>query len=255
MRSAIGSDKDRGSGALAPGFVVFRIGRARLYLSRTLAFHAPSILAHLRSPELSAARGAGNRGSGFPLELADGMELFLRFARRGGGPSWINRNLYFGFRPRPLAELATAVRALDLGAPVAQPVGAWIDWIAPGVYRGALLTRRIHGMTLWDFLRTDDDQHVRNLVIEEARRAIESMHQAGVFHADLNLHNLFVARAGETFSIVILDLDKARIYAHPLDPKLRRFNLERLARSARKLDRSGAIFDRALLAILAGAGP
>jgi 3-deoxy-D-manno-octulosonic acid kinase len=254
MRSAADSDQERGSSALAPGFVVFRVGRTRLYLNHALAFHAPSILTQLRSPELIERPGIGNRGSGFAFELSDGLELFVRLARRGGLLRRLNPSLYLGFRPRPLIELATAVRALDLGVPVAQPLGAWINWIAPGIYRGALLTRRIRGMTLWEFLRTDDDPHVRNLVIEEARRAIETMHQAGVFHADLNLHNLFVARAGETFSIVILDLDKARIYARPLHLKLRRFNLERLARSARKLDRTGAIFDPTTLAILTGPG-
>lgn len=252
MRTAADSEKEPGASALAPGFVVFRLGRARLYLSRVLAFHAQAILAQLRSPESKSRRGEGNRGGGFGFELSDGVELFVRFARRGGLMRWINRSLYFGFRPRPLQELAIAVRAIELGVPVAQPLGAWIDWAGPGMYRGAMLTRRVRGMTLWEFLRTDDDPYVRKHVLEEARRAIETMHQAGVFHDDLNLHNLFVARAGETFTIVILDLDKARIYAKALDARLRRFNLERLERSARKLDSSGAVLDAPALELLTG---
>ena len=49
---------------------------------------------------------------------------------------WINRSLYFGFRPRPLMELATAVRALELGVPVAQPLGAWIVSAIPTWHSG-----------------------------------------------------------------------------------------------------------------------
>jgi len=77
-----------------------------------------------------------------------------------------------------------------------------------------------------------------------------TMHDKGVFHADLNLHNLMVTQAGESFKVMILDLDKARIYDASLDPSLRSANARRLLRSTRKLDPAGRYFDASALSIL-----
>ena len=87
-----------------------------------------------------------------------------------------------------------------------------IETVAPGFYRSAFITRALNGMTLWEFLRADDDPVVRAHVVELARRAIDTMHDAGLLHADLNLHNLFVSNAGERMTAVILDLDKAQLF-------------------------------------------
>jgi len=76
------------------------------------------------------------------------------------------------------------------------------------------------------------------------------MHSKGLSHADLNLHNLLVTQAGESFTVRILDLDKSRLYDSALSPAMRRANLRRLARSARKLDPAGKYLDAAALSIL-----
>ena len=90
-------------------------------------------------------------------------------------------------------------------------------------------------MTLWEFLKTDDDPTVRSHVLGQARAAIDTMHKQGLFHADLNLHNLLVTQARESFTVIIIDLDKARLYDAPLPAAMRRANMARLMRSARKL--------------------
>jgi hypothetical protein len=110
-------------------------------------------------------------------------------------------------------------------------------------------------MTLWEFLSTDDDPLVRAHVLTQARHAIERIHQGGLFHADLNLHNLFVTHSGESFTVVILDLDKARLYPGPLPVRLRQDNFHRLLRSARKPDPAGRLLDAAGLDVLVGARP
>jgi aminoglycoside phosphotransferase (APT) family kinase protein len=61
------------------------------------------------------------------------------------------------------------------------------------------------------------------------------MHRAGVWHADLNLTNLLVAETGDP-DVTVLDFDRARLATGPLRARARRRNLERLARSLRKLD-------------------
>jgi len=76
------------------------------------------------------------------------------------------------------------------------------------------------------------------------------MHDAGVMHADLNLHNLFVGNSGERMTVVILDLDKAQLFNGAVPPAHRRANFARLARSARKLDPDSRYLDKKSRAIL-----
>jgi Lipopolysaccharide kinase (Kdo/WaaP) family len=136
------------------------------------------------------------------------------------------------------------------GIPVAEPMGAMIEWLSPVLYRGFFLTRALRGMTLWEFLKTDDDPTVRTHVLGQARAAIDTMHDKGLFHADLNLHNLLVTQARDSFSIVVIDLDKSRLFGAPLSPAMRHANASRLMRSARKLDPSGKFLDATALSIL-----
>ncbi|MGH7934269.1 MAG: lipopolysaccharide kinase InaA family protein [Candidatus Binataceae bacterium] len=198
----------------------------------------------------SAPAGAGNRNSGIVVRLDGGPDLFARRSRRGGLIRFLLSDIYFGARPRPVRELTVAAEAYRRGIPIAEPMGAMVNWVAPAAYRGAFLTRAMAGMTLWEFMHTDDDARVRAHVLEQARRAIDTMHRRGLFHADLNLHNLFVTQAGESFTIVIIDLDKARLFKVPLPARRRRLNFARLTRSARKLDPHGHYLDPHALAIL-----
>jgi len=61
-----------------------------------------------------------------------------------------------------------------------------------------------------------------------------------------------VTQERESFTVIIIDLDKARLYDAPLPAAMRRANAARLVRSARKLDPSGRFIDAAALAILQG---
>src|SRR5438445_8480061 len=192
-------------------FERFELRRRILYLRRDLARCAPAMFAMLR--RLAGAGGAGNRMGGFPVKLADGLELFARMNRRGGLAQLLSADIYLGVRARPIRELALAAEAWRRGIQVAEPIGAAVEWIAPIAYRGTFLTRALTGMTLWDFVRTDDDPYVRGHVLGHAREAIDKMHRLGLFHADLNLHNLFVTQSGESLAIAFLDLDKARLIA------------------------------------------
>jgi 3-deoxy-D-manno-octulosonic acid kinase len=177
-------------------------------------------------------------------------ELFVRRGRRGGLAHHLLSDLYFGPRPRPVQELAVAAQARRRGIPVAEPMGAMVEWVAPMVYRSFFITRAMPGMTLWEFIGTDDDPRVRIHVLEQARRTIDTMHQRGLFHADLNLHNLFVATGGNSFTVIVLDLDKAKLFDGPLSPALCRRNGARLLRSARKLDPHGRYLDSRAISIL-----
>ena len=233
-----------------PNFSTFRIGRRELVIHRDIAPQAAQILQKLAMLSSAVEAGAGNRRSAFRLSLEDGLELFARRSRRGGMIASILSDVYAGMTPRPLTELAVTIEAMRRGIPVAQPMGAMVEWIAPVLYRGFFLTRAVPGMTLWEFLKTDDDPTVRSHVLGQARGAIDTMHEKGLFHADLNLHNLLVTQVRESFTVIIIDLDKSRLFDAPVSSAMRRANAARLIRSARKLDPSGKILDAGALSIL-----
>jgi len=250
MSTAAASGRSRSPILPGPDFPHFGLGRRVLYIRRDLAPRVTQIFAALAQLDRTLRSGAGNRGSGFPLKLDDTAALFTRWGRRGGLMRFITPDLYFGVGARPLRELAIANEARLRGVPIAEPLGAVIETVAPGFYRSAFITRALSGMTLWEFLRADDDATVRAHVVELARRAVDTMHDAGVMHADLNLHNLFVSNSGERMTVVILDLDKAQLFNGAVPPARRRANFARLARSARKLDPESRYLDRKSRAIL-----
>jgi len=231
------------------GFTAFRINHSDVRLRDDLMASAPAIVARVNALWREKS-GAGNRAGGFRLAIDGAPDLFVRLARRGGAMRFITSDLHLGLYARAMRELGLTAEALRRGIPVVEPIGAIVNWLAPLVYRAAFISRAMRGMTLWEFLCADDDPTVRMHVLELARAAIETMHEKGLFHADLNLHNLFVTHARESFSIVILDLDKARMFPKPLGLRLRRANLARLARSARKLDPEGRRLDAAARRIL-----
>ena len=233
-----------------PNFSTFKIGRRELVIHRDIAPQAAQIMQKLGELTSAVEAGAGNRQSAHRMYLDGGLELFARRGRRGGLIASILNDVYVGMTPRPLNELAVTVEAMRRGIPVAEPMGAMVEWIGPALYRGVFLTRAVRGMTLWEFVKTDDDPTVRHHVLEQARTAIDIMHSKGLFHADLNLHNLLVTQARDSFTVIIIDLDKSRLFDAPLSVAMRHANAARVIRSARKLDPSGKFLDASALSIL-----
>jgi 3-deoxy-D-manno-octulosonic acid kinase len=234
-------------------FRTFSTGRRVLVLHRDIARFADTIAARLNEFAHVSAAGAGNRAGAFRLNVGGAPQMFARRAKRGGLIRFLLTDLYFGFDPRPLRELAVTVEARRRGIAVAEPMGAMVERAGFGVYRGFFLTRAVAGLTLWEFLQTDDDPIVRELVLRQVREAIDAMHERGLFHADLNLHNVMVANASESFAVRLLDLDKAQLESSALSIKRRRSNYARLMRSMRKLDPRGKLIDAAALKILGSA--
>jgi Lipopolysaccharide kinase (Kdo/WaaP) family len=238
---------------LGTDFRTFSVGRRVLVLHRDIARYAEAITRRLGEFTRASNTGTGNRAGAFRLNVGDAPEMFARRAKRGGLIRFLLTDLYFGFDPRPLRELAVTVEARRRGIAAAEPMGAMVERAGFGVYRGFFLTRALAGLTLWEFLQTDDDPIVRELVLHQVREAIDAMHERGLFHADLNLHNVMVENASESFAVKLLDLDKARLENGALSSTRRRSNYARLIRSARKLDPRGKFIDAAALRILSGA--
>lgn len=152
-----------------------------------------------------AIRGAGHgRGNTWFVEEG-GRRYALRHYLRGGLAARLStdRFLYTGeLASRPLREflLTAHLHALDLPVPV--PVGARMQRHGP-LYRGDLLTGMIpQARTLAERLS------VRSVPVDvwlDIGRTIARFHLQGVFHADLNAHNLLIDDAQRVW---LIDFDR-----------------------------------------------
>jgi len=230
------------------GFAPTSIGRNTMYLHRSISNHAEAISRH---PLLTGrAKGTGNRRSAVRLDIAGLPPMFARRSRRGGLMRFVVSDLYAGVMPRPFNELMVTAGAHQQGLPVVEPMGASVEKAGPMLYRGWFLTRAMEGRTLWNLLLSSGAQRIRRSALEQARAAIDRMHDGGLYHADLNFHNLFLCEGEQPPRVIVLDLDRARLYPAALTASLRRANFRRLARSARRLARAGAALTPAECAIL-----
>ena len=62
------------------------------------------------------------------------------------------------------------------------------------------------------------------------------MHREGVYHSDLNLKNILIRKKPDGVDGYIIDFDKAKLFLGKLPSVLAKKNLDRLLRSALKLD-------------------
>lgn len=171
---------------------------------------------------------AGGRG-GVAMIATPAGECVLRHYRRGGQVArlladrylWRGREHTRSFREfRLLAQIA----AMGLPGPV--PVAARVR--RRGLfYTADLITRRIAGArTLVECLALGQ----LDAELAAATGALVArFHRAGVWHADLNAHNVLVAPAG----LYLIDFDRGRLRA-PAEG-WRRANLQRLRRSLLKV--------------------
>lgn len=170
---------------------------------------------------------AGGRGSAWFVSTPAG-EAVLRHYRRGGRVAtllgdrywWSGEDATRSFREfRLLAELHRE------GLPVPRPLAARVQCSGPW-YRADLLIARIPQTdTLAQRLSGD----MAALPWEEVGMLVARFHRAGVFHADLNAHNLLLDSAGVLW---LIDFDRGERRA--FEPVWATRNLERLRRSLRK---------------------
>jgi hypothetical protein len=170
--------------------------------------------------------------------VGDGTTALVRGYRHGGVFRRWTGDLFFTWPPRPFQELAVTEEIRRRGVGTAEVLGAWIETAWGAFYRGCLMTRQLaDSRDLWAALGEGEGVGAaKEDLMRAAARSIRHMHRQGVYHRDLNLKNLLV-RAQETrVETFIIDFDKARLLPREVPRVLVRRNLDRLFRSARKLD-------------------
>ncbi|RDS86535.1 3-deoxy-D-manno-octulosonic acid kinase [Dyella psychrodurans] len=208
---------------------------------------SPQVDGEWFDPEYWRSRGAlsteaGGRG-GVAVVGTPAGECVLRHYRRGGMVAALmgDRYLWTGAdHTRCFAEfrLLQAVARLMLPAP--QVVAA--RYQRNGIhYRADLITRRIVGtQTLAQCIPA---QRLDAELAQEVGALVARFHRAGVWHADLNAHNVLVAAD----MLYLIDFDRGRL--RPPAQGWRMANLQRLRRSLFKVGAAAegeAAFDKAI---------
>jgi len=187
-------------------------------------------------PAALRARGwltgdAAGRGQALFFRHGD-TEYALRHYRRGGKLAALldDRYLYTGLdRTRAWREWRLLTRLTALGLPAPRPLAARVVIAAP-FYRADLITHRLMGMKpLSAMLRQTPLPYE---TWREIGRVIARFHAAGIWHADLNAHNVLLDSRG---AAALIDFDRARLRSPAV--RWRRANLARLQRSLHKLKR------------------
>lgn len=186
----------------------------------------------------------GRGGRGAP-QLVRGPfgEGVLRHYRRGGLIGrWIDdRYLFVGeSHVRCVREFHLLAELCRRGLPVPRPLLA--GWERAGFfYRADLLTLRIaDSRTLAECMRDGE----ATLAWRQVGATLARFHREGVFHADLNAHNILIDASGEVW---LIDFDRGRLRVPSQD--WQQANLRRLRRS---LDKLGGVREDSWQALLAG---
>lgn len=194
---------------------------------------APSVSHGWFDPAWWQAQGrlhgrGGGRGSVCFIDTPAGA-CVLRHYHRGGMVAAMlgDRYLWRGREStRSFAEFRLTTRLAALGLPVPLPVAA--RYHRRGMYYQAdLITRRIEaGETLAAQLAGSDVPATR---LQRIGAVIARFHAAGVWHADLNAHNIISTPARD----YLIDFDRGELRAPAAS--WQRGNLQRLRRSLLKL--------------------
>ncbi len=160
--------------------------------------------------------------------------VVLRQYLRGGWVAKFNRKRYFFTsveRSRPIREFLLVAGMYERGLPVPRPVAALCEFRG-FVSTGTILTARIpSARTLAELLQADNCHDVLTpQLFSQIGKCIHRFHAAGVWHADLNAHNILL---DSKFRVFLIDFDRARFT--PGRAIKGESNLKRLKRSLSKL--------------------
>lgn len=169
------------------------------------------------------------RGAAWFIDLSPERRYVLRSYRRGGMVGRLIEDWYLFTgtrRTRPAREIRLLERLEELDLPAPRPVAARYRRQGP-IYRADILTERLPDTR--PLSRALQDRALEQGTWRAIGRCIRSFHDCGVYHADLNAHNILLDDAGDVY---LIDFDRGDM-RRPGD--WQRTNLDRLKRSLDKL--------------------
>jgi 3-deoxy-D-manno-octulosonic acid kinase len=179
--------------------------------------------------KLAQPVSSGGRGSAWFIDTGNDP-LVLREYRRGGFVSRFAQTtyVYTGEESvRSVAEFRLLNQLERLGLPVPRAIAACYTKVFPFRYRASILIERLcDTVPLADVIRD-----LRQSDWSELGRTIRLFHDQGVRHADLNCFNVLVRDA----TFFLIDFDKGQLMAPDASHGWKRRNLERFARSLKKV--------------------
>ena len=191
----------------------------------------------------------GGRGHVYQVRLSDNDTGVIRRYQRGGFVRYFLKHTYWtgwNRQPRPLAEVVCTEVARQRQVATLEILGAQVEWLRFGLYRGVLISRLAEGFTnWWEWLQTQPPQQECQSVVRAVAREVAQLHVAGIDHADLNMTNVLVRFDTPSPSVLLIDFDRARIFPASLTKTRAERNLSRLQRSITKLDPLEQFFSRA----------
>ena len=174
------------------------------------------------------ASATGGRG-GVSIVRTDAGEAVLRHYRRGGMVANLlgDRYLWLGAdRTRSFREFRLLAHLMARGLPVPAPLAA--GFVRHGLrYSADLVTLRIpYALTLAEKVAAGA---LDTELAGQVGALVARFHREGVWHADLNAHNILVNPDG----LYLIDFDRGRLRAPHLS--WQQANLDRLRRSLLKV--------------------
>jgi 3-deoxy-D-manno-octulosonic acid kinase len=174
-----------------------------------------------------AARG---RGAAHFITLTGNLDGVLRHYRRGGWMARLTEDRYVWSgldRTRAWREWRLLRVMIEKQLPVPQPVAAHVrhhSWY----YTADIITRQI--ATAESLAVLLEKEEIRDELWRRLGNTIRRFHQQGIYHADLNAHNILM---DDKERFYLIDFDKGEQCAPA--PAWQRANIERLHRSLQKL--------------------
>jgi len=177
------------------------------------------------------------RGSLLRITLPDGGNALVRPYRHGGVFRRMTGKLFCTWPTRPFSELAVTQEIGRRGIRTVDTIAAVVERMWGPFYRGWLVSRELtDARDLWLVFKSGLSKETAIHLLGAVGRAIRRMHEAGIYHADLNVKNILVRTENGHHEVYLIDFDKARLQAGRISALHANRNLHRLLRSVRKLD-------------------
>jgi tRNA A-37 threonylcarbamoyl transferase component Bud32 len=174
-----------------------------------------------------------------------GERMVIRSYFHGGWYGKINKDFFWG-KFRPLKELMVSEEVSRRGIQTIIILTALSKRVFGPLYKSKLISREIVGaLDLIRYLQllkqrpASERLKVKTGLIKAVAGVVRTMHDRGIYHADLHLKNVLVQETSEgDFAVYLIDFDKSEI-RDVITPAERIKNLMRLNRSAEKLKKKG----------------